>query len=215
MWCCLQSFFSLCLACLGQILSVPDILEYFFLQHCGAEAAFLERYPTPFLQTHRAVWTLEIPVERLVMAYSKLQCFQQLNITYVYICHHMSILWYRHGMVHTYVDNIYISNIIQHLKLCSFWSLLSTQGLCTSVQRLESDPSYLRFKFQASAASGVTVVVLRGQLQWLVLRQRIVSQCRSLSRNPLDHDPLLSSLGKIDSIVPEFLAHPQTYVYFW
>ena len=51
----------------------PEFARYFgiFLQHCGAEAAFLERYPTPFLQTHRAVWTLEIPtVERLVMAYS-------------------------------------------------------------------------------------------------------------------------------------------------
>ena len=52
----------------------------------GVEAAFLERHPTPFLQTHRAAWTLDIPtVERLVLGDSNSSVVQRLNITYANI----------------------------------------------------------------------------------------------------------------------------------
>ena len=108
MWCCSQSFFSLCLACLGQMLRAVPLYRYLDIwifwistHHClkssimvvidellswGVEAAFLERHPTPFLQTHRAAWTLDIPtVERLVLGNSNSSVVQRLNITYANI----------------------------------------------------------------------------------------------------------------------------------
>ena len=74
----------------------------------GVEAAFLERHPTPFLQTHRAAWTLDIPtVERLVLGDSNSSVVQRLNITYANI-----VILHIYTRVYIY---IYYTDIILYI----------------------------------------------------------------------------------------------------